>query len=197
MKEWMFFLISSHFFLRKISFTSLSHGVYNIQCFVDIFYLHSQLNFHSFLEFFLCLGEIWSVYRSARVTPTMQAAFKFRFLTVFLAPILMLCSVFYRAGEIMSEWETLILWWKLKGNSCTEFNIYDLSSRLPSFAFIVFIMIVNVYHLGKRSFLPLRLGFSSRQAKGFSDILSFIYFALSVDNYTHRDGKLLLLNAHI
>lgn len=190
------FSISSDFFVRKISFTSLSHSVYNIQCFVDIFYLHSQLNF-------LFLPGVFSMFRWNLICLQKRAcnsqhcfpsyfAYEFHVLTVFFAIILMLFG-----REIMLEWEIVILWWKLKANSCTELNIYDLLPQLPSFAFIVFIMIVNVYHLGKWSFLPFRLRFSSRQAKGFSDILSFIYFALSVDNYTHRDGKLLLLNAHI
>lgn len=67
----LFFLL--RYSVCCVKYRLLPCRIHNIRCFVDFFYLQSQLNFYSFLDFsflyFLCLGEIWSVYKTARRTP--------------------------------------------------------------------------------------------------------------------------------
>lgn len=105
----------------------------------------------SFFLLSLCLGEIGSVYKSARVTPE-NSDFSFSFdLTVFV--IRMLCCVLWFRGVKSCRSATLwyYVWRKLKGNSCTEFNIYDKFSII---CILVFIMTVNVYHSESETLPP-------------------------------------------
>lgn len=139
------------------------------------------------LLLWICLGEIRSVYKSARVTPRIfLLAKKFQVVTVFF------CQGKAEAEE--KSCQSGKLWyydrnWKeihVVNLIFTTFlhNFHDLHSS-------VFIMIVNVYHLGKRSFPPFSSAFSSRQAKGFSltyylsSILLFllIIIRIEMENY--------------